>query len=57
MCEAIVEVGLTAKSGNTETIVKQMRAAAYMALTCGTSFTDALGKLVERRQVIALCTI
>ena len=31
MCEAIVEAGLTAKSGNTDTIVKQMRPAAYMA--------------------------
>ena len=57
MCEAIVEAGLTAKSGNTETIVKQMRPAAHMALTCGATFTDALGKMVERKQVIALYTM
>ena len=57
MCEAIVEVGLTAKSGNAETIVKQMRPAAHMALTCGTTFTDTLGKMVERKQVIALYTM
>ena len=55
--EAIVEVGLTAKSGNTKTIVKQMRPAAQMALTCGATFTDALGKMVEHKQVIALCTM
>ena len=54
MCEAIVEVGLTAKSGNNEEIVKQTRPAALMALMCGTTFTDALGKMVERKQVIAL---
>ena len=53
MCEA----GLTAKSGNTETIVTQMRPAAHMALVCGTTFTDALGKMVERKQVIALYTM
>ena len=52
-----MEAGLTAKSGNTETIVKQMRPAAHMALTCGTTFTDALGKMVERKQVIALYTM
>ena len=52
MCEAMVEAGLTTKSGNTETIVKQMR--PHIALTCGTTFTDALGKMVERKQVIAL---
>ena len=57
MCEAIVEAGVTAKSGNTATIVKQMRPAAHMALTCGTTFTDALGKMVERKQVIALYTM
>ena len=57
MCEAIVEAGLTAKSGNTETIVKQMRPAAHMALTCGTISTDALSKMVERKQVIALFTM
>ena len=51
MCEAIVEAGLTAKSGNTETIVKQMRPAAHVALTCGATFTDALGKMVELKQV------
>ena len=33
MCEAIVEAGLTVKCGNTETIVKQMRAAAHISLT------------------------
>ena len=54
MCEAMVEAELTAKSGNTETIVKQMRPAAHMALTFGTTLTDALGKMVERKQVIAL---
>ena len=54
MCVAIVEAGLTAKSGNTETIVKQMMSAAHIALTCGTTFTDALSKMVERKQVIAL---
>ena len=47
--EAIVEAGLTAKSGDTETIVKQMRPAAHMALTCGTSFTDALSKMDQRK--------
>ena len=57
MCEAIVEAGLTAKSGNTETIVKQMRPTAHMALTCCATFTDALGKMVERKQVIALYTM
>ena len=57
MCEAIVEAGLTAKSGNTETIVKQMRPADHMALTCGTTFTDALGKMVERKHVISLYTM
>ena len=56
MCEAIVEAGLTAKSGNTETIVKQMRPAAHMALTCGATFTDALGKMVERKHMIAIYT-
>ena len=45
-CEAIVEAGPTAKSGNTETIVKHMRPAAHIALT-------RLGKMVERKQVIA----
>ena len=53
----ILEAGLTAKCGNTETIVKQMRLAALMALTCGTTFTDALGKMVEHKPVIALYTI
>ena len=57
MCEAIVEPGLTAKSGDTETIIKQMRPAAHMPLTCGTTFTDALGKMVKREQVIALYTM
>ena len=56
MCEAIMEAGLIAKYGHKETIVKQMRPPAYMALTCGTTFTDALGKMVERKQVIALYT-
>ena len=28
-----------------------------MASTCGTTFTDALGKMVERKQVIALYTM
>ena len=49
ICEAIVEAGLIAKSGNTETIVRQMGPAAHMALPCGTTFTDALGKIVERK--------
>ena len=57
MCEAIVEAGLTAKSGNTETIVKQMRPAVHMAMTCGATFTDALGKMVERKEAIALHTM
>ena len=57
MYEAIVEAGLTAKSGNTETIVKQMRPAVHMALMCGTTFMDTLGKMVERKQVIALYTM
>ena len=57
MCDAIAEAGLTAKSGNTETIVKQMRPAAHMALTCGTTFMDPLGKMVDRKQVIALYTM
>ena len=57
MCEAIVEAGLTATFGSTETIVKQMRPAAHMALTRGTTFTNALGKMVERKQVIALYTM
>ena len=52
-----MEAGLTAKSGNPETIVKQMRPAGHMALTCGATFTDALGKMVERKQVIALYTM
>ena len=52
-----MEAGLTAKSSNTETIVKQMRPAAHMALMCGTTFTDALSKMVERKQVIALYTM
>ena len=30
MCEATLEAGMTAKSGNTETIVKQMRPAAHI---------------------------
>ena len=54
MCEAIVEARMTAKSDDTETIVKQMSPAAHMALTCGAAFTDALGKMVERKQVISL---
>ena len=57
MCQAIVEAGFTANSGNTETIVKQMRPAAHMALTCGTTSTDARRKMVERKQVIALFTM
>ena len=57
MCEAIVEARLTANSGNTETIVKQMRLVAHMALTCGTTFTDALSEMVEPKQVIALYTM
>ena len=57
MCEAIVEAGLMAKYGSTETIVMQMRPGAHTALTCGTTFTDALGKMVERKQVIALYTM
>ena len=52
-----MEVGPTAKSGNTETILKQMRPPARMALTCGTTFTAALGKMVERKHVIALYTM
>ena len=57
MCEAIVEAGLSAKSGNTQTIVKRMRQAAQMALTCGTTFAHALCKMMERKQVIALYTM
>ena len=57
MCEAIAEAGLTAKLGSTETLVKQMRPAAHMALTCGTTFTDALSKRVERKKVFALFTM
>ena len=57
MCEAILEAGLTAKFATTETIVKQMRPAAHMALACGTAFAGALGKMVERKQVIALYTM
>ena len=52
-----MEAGLTAKSGNTETIVKQMRPAPHMALTCGTTVTDTLGKMVEHKRVIALYTM
>ena len=50
MCEAIMGAGLAANSGNTETIVKQMRPAAHMAVTCGTTFTDELSKMVERKR-------
>ena len=57
MCEVIVEAELTTKAGNTEAIVKQMRPAAHMALTCGATFTHALGMMVERKQVIALYTM
>ena len=57
MCKAIVEAGLTAKCGNVETNIKQMRPAAHMALMFGTTFVDALGKMVERKQVIALYTM
>ena len=57
MCEAVVEAGLTAKCGNTEPIVKQMRPAAHMAVMCGTAVTDALSKMVERKHVIALYTV
>ena len=42
MCEVIVEAGLTAKSGNTETIVKQMRPATHVSVTRGTTFTDTV---------------
>ena len=52
-----MEAGLTAKSSNTETIVKQMRPVAHMAVTCGTTFTDALSNMVERKPVIALYTM
>ena len=52
-----MEAGLAAKSGNTETIVKQMRPATHMVLTCGTTFMDALGKMVECKQVVALYTM
>ena len=47
MCEAIVEAGLSAKSGNTETIGKQMGPAAHVAVSCGTTFTDALGNMLR----------
>ena len=57
MCKAIVAAGLTANSGNTETIVKQMMLVAHMAVTCGTTFTDALSEMVEPKQVIALYTM
>ena len=49
-----MQARLNAKSGNTKTIVKQIRPAAHMAPMCGTTFTDALSKMVERKQVIAL---
>ena len=32
-------------------------ATAHMTLTCGTTFTDALSKMVERKQGIALFTM
>ena len=57
MCEAMVGAGLTRKSGNTKTFVKQMRPTAHMALRCRTTFTGALGKMVERKQVITLYTM
>ena len=57
MCEAIEEAGLTAKSGNTKTILKRMTPAAHMTLACGTTFTDALGKMVEHKRMIALYTM
>ena len=49
--------GLTVKAGTTGIIVKQMRPAAHIALTCGTTFMHALGKMVERKQVIAIYTM
>ena len=52
-----MEAGLVVKSGNAETIVKQMKLAAHMPLTCGTTFTHPLGKMVERKHVIALYTM
>ena len=54
MCDTIVEAVLTAKSGNIETTVKQMRRAAHMALACGTTATGALNKMAQLKQVIAL---
>ena len=35
-------------------IVKQMRPVAHMGLTCGTTFTQALAKMVKRKQAFAL---
>ena len=55
MCEAIVEAALSRKSGNTVTIVKQMTPAAHMAVM--PTFTDTLGKMPERKKVIALYTM
>ena len=52
-----MEVGLTAKSSNMETVVNQMGLAAHMALMCGTTFMDALSKMVQCTQVIALFTM
>ena len=52
-----MEAGLTAKSGNIATIVKQMTPVILLALMCGTTFTDALGTMGKPNQVIALLTM
>ena len=57
MYEAIVQSGLTATSGNAEAIVKQIKRAMHMALTCGATYTDTLSKMVECKQVIAFYTM
>ena len=49
-------LGMKSKN-NQHCIVKQMRPAAHVAVTCGTTFTDALSKMAERKQVIALFTM
>ena len=48
---------MAAESGKTETVVKQMRPDAHVVLMCGTTVTDALGKMVQHRQVIVLYTM
>ena len=52
-----MEEVLPVKSGNADTIIKQMRLVAHISLAFGTSFTDALSKMVERKHVIALFAV